>query len=287
VPVQAQVEENFQPLSLAIVIQATTSAQSVLDKLRKETSLLGPLLIGDRGEAAVIAFANEVRVLQNFTSDAEKFEGALRNLDAFGEGGTLIDALAISLRMLQQRAPQRRRAILLVSEKRDRGSKEGLELVIRLAEHVNATVFALSFSPTKTVFANHAPKYCDRKCRRCTCKNCGNHCDREQPAKVPSNTQAGGGMDLFKLFVELKRQSQPNVPQALASLTGGDSWDVVRKRGFEAALQRIGEDLHHQYLVTFPMSRVQPGSYHKLRIEIRDRPQLVTRTRTGYYEVAE
>ena len=210
VAVRAQVEDNLQPLSLAIVIQATGSAQSALDKLRKEVSLLGPLLMGDRGEAAVIVFADEVRVLQEFTGDVSKVEHAIHELDGFGGGGAITDAIATSLRMLAKRRPERRRAILLISERHDRGSNEDLEAVVRLAERSNATLYALTFSPLKTMFTNRAPTDCDaeRRCRRCSCGNCALHCDRQRPENVPSNTQSDGG-GLLQIFVELKRKTQP------------------------------------------------------------------------------
>ncbi|HYP08554.1 MAG TPA: VWA domain-containing protein [Bryobacteraceae bacterium] len=289
VAVPAQVEDVLQPLSLAVVIQATGSAQSSLDKLRKETSLLGPLLIGDRGEAAVIAFAREVRVLQEFTGNVEKVESAIRELDAFGDGGSLVDAIATSMRMLERRPASRRRAILLISETHDRGSAESLEALVKMAERVNATLYALTFSPLKSKLANRAPVHCDypeRPCRRCTCGNCAKHCDRADPEKpVPSNIESSGG--LLSIFVELKRKTQPDVPRALAALSGGATWEFLRKSGLEAALQRIGEDLHHHYTVTFPMARTQPGSFHKIRVEVRGRRNAVTRTRSGYYELAD
>jgi VWFA-related protein len=287
VAVRAQVEDLLQPLSMVVVIQATGSAQSALDKLRKETSLLGPLLIGDRGEAAVVAFANEVRVLQEFTGDVDKIERTIRDLDAFGGGGALIDAIAASLRMLEKRKPERRRAILLISERHDRGSNEELAALVRMAERVNATLYGLTFSPLKTMFANRAPKYCDpdRKCRRCSCGNCALHCDRTRPENVPSNTQSSGGW--LSIFVELKRKTQPDIPKAIAALSGGATWEFLRKQGIEAALQRIGQDLHHHYIATFPMARTQPGSFHKIRVEVRGRPALVTRTRSGYYEIGD
>ena len=286
VPVRIRMEESIQPLSLAIVIQTTRSSQIVLDKLRKEASLIGPLLTGERGEAAVIAFAEEIKVLQEFTGNADKVERAIRNLDAFGEGGSLIDGLAVSMRLLQQRRQERRRAILLVSEKHDRGSKEKFEVLATLAERSNATIYALSFSPTRTGFAYRAPKYCDpkRKCRRCDCGNCAYHCDREIPDAVPSSQP--GPMNLLALFGELKRGSQPDVPMALSTLSGGAKWDFVRRQGIEQALQRIGVDLHDQYLVTFPMSKTRPGSYHRIRAEVKGRPELTVRTRTGYFEYA-
>jgi VWFA-related protein len=286
VPVRIRLEESVQPLSLAIVIQATRSSQIVLDKLRKEASLIGPLLTGDRGEAAVIAFADEVKVLQEFTGNADHVERVIRNLDAFGEGGSLIDSLEVSMRLLEQRRRERRRAILLVSEKHDRGSKENLEALVFLSQRSNATVYSLTFSPTKTGVAYAAPRYCDpnRKCRRCTCGNCAYHCDREKPEAVPSSQS--GPMNLLALFGELKRGSQPDVPRVLSDLSGGAKWDFVRRQGIEEALQRIGADLHEQYLVTFPMSRREPGAYHRIRAEVKERPDLTVRTRAGYLEPA-
>lgn len=288
VAVHAQMEDVLQPLSLVVAIQATGSAQSSLDKLRKETALLGPLLIGDRGEAAVVAFAHEVRVLQEFTGNVDKVESAIRELDAFGDGGSLIDAIATSLRMLEKRRPERRRAILLISETHDRGSTESLETLVRLAEGVNATLYGLTFSPFRTKFANRAPKHCDypdRRCRKCSCGNCAMHCDRERPSEVPSNTQSRGS--LLSIFSELKRKTQPDIPKALAALSGGSTSEFLRKQGLEAALQRIGEDLHHHYVVTFPMAKKQPGSFHTIHMAVRGRPDLVTRTRSGYYELAD
>ena len=286
VPLRIRLEESVQPLSLAIVIQATQSSQIVLDKLRKEASLIGPLLTGDRGEAAVIAFADEVKVLQEFTGNADRVERAVRNLDAFGEGGSLIDGLEVSMRLLERRKRERRRAVLLVSEKHDRGSKEALETLVSLAQRSNATVYSLRFSPTKTGFAYAAPSYCNpnRKCRRCTCGNCAYHCDREKPEAVPSSQS--GPMNLLALFGELKRGSQPDVPKLLSDLSGGARWDFVRRQGIEQALQRIGADLHEQYLVTFPMSKRQPGAYHRIRAEVKERPDLIVRTRSGYLEPA-
>jgi VWFA-related protein len=288
VAVKAQVEDVLRPLSLVVVVQATGSAQSSLDKLRKEVSLLGPMLIGERGDAAVVTFAHEVRVLQEFTGDLGKIEGALRELDAFGDGGRVVDALATSLKMLERRKTDRRRAILLISERHDRGSLEELEAVVRMAERVNATIYALTFSPFKSKFTNTKPKHCDpdRPCRGgCRCGNCALHCDRARPSEVPSNIESSGG--LLAIFGELKRKMQPDVPNAFASLSGGETWDFTRRSGLAAALQRIGEDLHHHYIVTFPMGKLQAGSFHKIRVEVKGRADLVTRTRSGYYELSD
>jgi VWFA-related protein len=285
VAVNAQLEESIQPLSLVVVVQTTATAQAALDKLRKEVSLIGPLILGDRGESAVIAFGDDVRVIQDFTPDIDLVERSIGNLDGRGSGGRLIDAVGTALRMLEKRSPQRRRAILLISEKHDRGSTESIESIVRLAERVNALVYGLNFSPTKTAFAKNAPKYCDRKCRRCTCGNCALHCDRERPSEVPEHKP--GGFDILAVFGELKRQTQSNVPAALAKLTGGDTWEFVRRAGLAESVQRMGDDLHRQYVLTFPAARTAPGTYHTIRATLPGRSDVAVRTRSGYYEMAD
>ena len=288
-PVAIQLEDTPQPLSLVVVVQTSEKSQSVLDKLRKSTSIIGPLITGARGEAAVVTFARQTRVPQAFTRDTIKIEKALRELDGAGDGVSIIDGLATALRLLNQRKLERRRVILLISEKHDQSSEESLEKLIELTERVNATIYSVTFSPTRSMFANRPPKHCDRKCRDCanSCKNCGNHCDRENPKAVPTNTSTPGGMNLFALFGGLKRLSQPDLPRVLAELSGGTTSEFVRKSALEDALQRIGGDLHQQYLVSLPMQRTEPGAFHSLRVHVRGRTDLAVRSRSGYFELPE
>jgi len=285
VPIRIQMEDILQPLSLVIVVQNTASSQSMLDKLRKEAAMIGPLLTGERGEAAVITFGRQPRVAQDFTGNAEKVEQALRELDGSGAGGSLVDAVSQGLRLVEKRPRNRRRVMLLISEKHDRSSEETLDSLMAVAERGNATVYGLTFSPTKTVFASRAARYCDRKCLDCakTCKNCGNHCDRANPSKVPSSQS--GPMNLLAIFGELKRMATPDIPSALAKLTGGAVADFVRRQALEEALQRVGADLHQQYLISFPMRREQSGAFHTLRVHVKNRPELIVRTRAGYFEI--
>jgi hypothetical protein len=60
----------------------------------------------------------------------------------------------------------------------------------------------------------------------------------------------------------------------------------LRKEGLEKALERIGNDLHTQYLLSFqPDVNAAPG-FHKIRVEVKGRPDLVVRTRAGYWKTS-
>jgi VWFA-related protein len=280
------VEEEFIPVSLVVAVQATQNSWEVLNKLHRETGLFGPILTGERGEAAVIGFAEEVKVLQAFTSDADLVAGALKNIVPMGGGGSAIDAVIAGTDLLAAREGPRRRVILLIGEKHDRSSKGKMEEAISRAQRANITVYPVTFSPSASVFTSHAPDYCDRKCRNCarTCKNCANNCEREPGTKSAHQTAPEAApMNLIAVFSELKQLSQTNIAEAFAKYTGGKEESFAKQSGMEKALERIGEDLHGQYLVSFEPGEIQSGEFRPIRVEVKGRPELVVRTRRGYW----
>ena len=63
------VDVTYQPISLVIVLQANAHVEGILPQVKKIGNLIAPLMIGEQGEAAVIAFDSRIRTLQDFTSD--------------------------------------------------------------------------------------------------------------------------------------------------------------------------------------------------------------------------
>ena len=75
------VDVAYQPISLVICVQANAHVEGILPQIKKIGNLIAPLLIGDQGEAAVIAFDSRIRTLQDFTSDPRHdHQGASRTL---------------------------------------------------------------------------------------------------------------------------------------------------------------------------------------------------------------
>src|SRR5437016_5986712 len=66
VPQPAQVEEAFNPLSLIVALQTSANAGAVMDKLGDLGVLFTHVVAGDRGETALITFAEEAWVRQEF-----------------------------------------------------------------------------------------------------------------------------------------------------------------------------------------------------------------------------
>src|ERR1700692_1328761 len=66
-----RVDVAFQPISLVIVIQCSNRTDAVLTQIKKASNLFGPQVIGEDGEAAVLAFAPRIREMQSFTNDPQ------------------------------------------------------------------------------------------------------------------------------------------------------------------------------------------------------------------------
>src|SRR5690242_12141506 len=75
-----QVDVAFQPISLVIAVQANDHVEGILAKLNKIGALIQPLVVGEHGEAAVLAFDHRLRTMQDVTSDAAKVENAIKKI---------------------------------------------------------------------------------------------------------------------------------------------------------------------------------------------------------------
>src|SRR5205814_8342966 len=54
------VDVAYQPISMVICIQANSHVEGILPQIRKIGNLVAPIIIGDQGEAAVVAFDSRI-----------------------------------------------------------------------------------------------------------------------------------------------------------------------------------------------------------------------------------
>ena len=59
-----QVDVAFQPISLVVLIEKAARVESILPQIKHLGSLL-PLVVGDHGEAAILAFDSRLALLQD------------------------------------------------------------------------------------------------------------------------------------------------------------------------------------------------------------------------------
>jgi VWFA-related protein len=248
------------PVSLVVAIQCSGISAAVLAKIEKVGAMIQPLVIGERGKAAVVAFDDEVRVFQDFTSDGTKIRVAFEKVQGrVIMAGRMIDAAAASVKMLETRPESSRRVLLILSESRDRGSKAKLPQVIEQAQRAGVMIYPATYSV-------HATPWTAR------------------PEDNP--TMPGGPGPILGTIIELARMGKINDADAFAQATGGRHLSFETLKGLEETIARAGEDIHSQYLLSFvPQSSTGPssGGFHRVAVEVPSHPDAVVRARPGYW----
>lgn len=147
-------DTGVAPISLIVAVQTAAISAAVLAKVRKVGAMIQPLITGERGAAAVIAFDEDLHTVQEFTSDpvviADAF-GMLRSGSA-APSGRMLDAVALAGKMFADRRPDSRRVLLIISESRDRGSRMKLDRAVQLAQQEGIAVYAATYSAYATPF---------------------------------------------------------------------------------------------------------------------------------------
>jgi VWFA-related protein len=282
VPQPIQLDWTTYPISLVVAVQTSSNSGAVIDKLGGSGILFTQLLAAEEGETAVISFSDEVRVHQDFTSNADLVIHSLRMLRKEGDQARMLDAMRQALLMLEQR-PGRRRIVLMIAEKRDRSSKASLPEVMEQVQRLNAVVYWLTYSPFLEPFTVRSKTAEDLKpeAERIKTTKCA-LCPRPDDTPVPADLGPGGSLYVLG---ELIRLRQPDLSGLVTKTTGGHALNFLRKNALEQAIQLVSEEVHRQYILSFEPKGGNPGQFHPVRVEVKNRPELHARTREGYWTV--
>ncbi len=278
------VDVAYQPISLVICVQANAHVESVLPQIKKLGSLIAPLLIGDQGEVALIAFDSRVRVLQNFTTDSELITKSLKTLTAGSNANRMIDSVSTAVRMLRTRPTNRRRIILYVGETRDNSSETRAREALMDLQYANVMFYPVDMSRFLTTL-NAKPDPGRQDLRPPAM--------RPIPSGVPATpttaqqvygTGGGGRAEFIPMMVEVfkdvKAIFKDNPVEAFTKGTGGTEYSFFRQKGLEEAIQKIGAELHSQYFVSYTPNNKLDGGFHTLEVTVGG---YKTQTRPGYW----
>jgi VWFA-related protein len=283
VPQAIHMDWMMYPIDLVVAVQTSENSGAVIDKLGGSGILFTQLLAADAGKTAVISFSDDVKVHQDFTGNPDLVIRALRMLRKEGGNAHMLDALQQALAMLEKRPPGRRRIILMIAEKRDRSSQTNLVDVMERVQRLNAAVYWLTYSPLLEPFTVKAKTAEDlkpeaerikvRKCALCP-----------SPDETPVPPDIGPSSPIYAIG-ELIRLHQPDLSSLFTKNTGGRTMNFLKKNALEQAIQLVGEEVHRQYILSFEPKASEPGTYHTIRVVVRDRPELQAKTREGYWAV--
>jgi VWFA-related protein len=280
------VDVAFAPISLVILVQANANVEKMLPAINRIGNLIQPQILGEAGEAAVIAYDSRVRVLQEFTHDGDKITQAIKTIQPGSTSQHLYDAVYEATRMLRTRTRDRRRVILLIGEKRDLGSEARAREVLIDMQLANVTLYSVDMSILLERLS--APPTDPRPA---TIPPAAIFIPGIQSQTPTTVMQVYGGQGnsaeflplLLEIYRNVKAIFKVNAVDVFTKGTGGEQFSYYKARGLEKAITDIGEVLHSQYTITYqPDNRTESG-FHQIIVDVTDKKAHSVRTKPGYY----
>jgi len=276
-------EPAVRPLAAVILVQTNHAVAPLLDQVRPLGPMFSGLLLGPQGQAAVLAYDDRVRVMQDFSSDGDQLKAALQNLTPRGDLARLNDALTRGIALLEKRPKTERRVIVVFSGGSDRGSETGSEEVVRRATGAEVTIYGLGFSPARLLLSKKpelpAPGPLDTNVTRPL-----------PPGTVPTPSTSVHVYDAPVPVVDIlvatgqiiRSSLASNLLEFYAGYTGGVFYSHWSKKKVEEQLARIAAEIHSQYELAYVPDTVAQSGFHHIEVQVR-RPGVRVRARAGYF----
>jgi len=237
------------PLAVALVVQTSSRPHAMIPEIHSLAPIFTETVMALDGEAAVLTYDSTVDVLQQFTNDHDTVERAITSVDVEDPHMHLYDAMARAVEMLKGET-MRRRILFIIGESRDDGSHADFGAVVRDAQHSNISIYAVGSSSAARDILQDAP-------------------------------QLWAAPAIF-LLQEGKYRGKHHDLEVAATATGGIHYSVMRAATLRDVTDRIGGELHAQYIIGYqPNSERAPG-FHSVTVTV-SRPNVSVRTRPGYY----
>jgi VWFA-related protein len=280
------VDVTYTPISMVVAVQANVEADKILPQVNKIGAMLKPIILGDQGEAAVIAYDHRVRLLQPFTSDPDDITKAIKGIKAGSTSARLVDAIEQSVFLLNHRDKRRRRILLVIGEGRDAGSQARSRETLEKVQLANVAVYFVDMSHIIGKLTTPPPDPRPAAQPPAAMGNLGGG----HPSTPTTDDQAFGtdgySADAIPLMLEIFRDVKNIFKVSTATLftkgTGGEQFPFATSHGLEQAISAIGDELHSQYLITYTPNNLGDGGFHKIDVEVIGR-QFKCETKPGYF----
>jgi VWFA-related protein len=298
------------PFRLGLLFDTSRGMSGVLENERKSAGKFLDRMLSEEGkseangqqnQAFLIHFDSEVELLEDFTGSSEKLR---RELDTMGTtrsqsnvnngpesvdddrsergnrgvprgnrgGATLYDAIYLASDELMK-SQEGHKALLVVSNGVDSGSKESLNDAVDAADRAGLSVYTIYFKGEQQRDKFNVP---DRS--------------NGQRGGMGGGWPGGGGGnnpggDRRDSGSEKSSIDGKNILEKIATRTGGRAFEAKKKDSLEDIFNQIAEELRGQYLLSYSPDQDQKDEeddYHKLAVKA-NRDGLVITAREGYY----
>lgn len=286
-------KESDLPLHMGLLVDTSLSQRRVLEQERTASySFLDNLLRPEKDVAAVINFDFDVTLLQDFTSSRPKLQAAFQQLENprmdsqrgqggggsggpghggsypggsgrgghGGGGGThLYDAVYLAADELMNKQ-QGRKALVILSDGVDHGSKETLAEAVEAAQRGDTVVYSILFADPKGY--GHFR---------------GGGMGPYGGGHGGYGGGHGGGYPPQHPEVDGKK-----ILEQISKLTGGRLFEVSKKETVDKIYAEIEEELRNQYSLGYTPAKDSSPGYHKILLSTYNKDFKV-QARDGYY----
>ncbi|HMH14491.1 MAG TPA: VWA domain-containing protein [Edaphobacter sp.] len=288
------------PLTLGLLVDTSLSQRDVIDEERTASGIfLDQMLKTPKDQAFIVQFARQTELLQDLTNSRPKLQAALKEIDTpspsnqsttgsddsdgsnsgghrgHGGGTVLYDAafLASDELMSKQKG---RKALIILSDGVDNGSKETLVSAIEAAQRADTIVYAIYFKGEEPHNESN--------------RGGGRQGGIGYPGGRGGGYPGGGGG-----YPGGRGGGNPgsrgNTPhvdgkkvlERMAQETGGRLFEVSKKQTVGQIYTQIAEELRAQYRLGYtPDQATAADGFHQIDLTTR-RKDLIVQTRDGYY----
>jgi VWFA-related protein len=291
-------DSGDQPLALVVAIETSNDGARQFDKYRNLATMIESIVGQVPHRVAVVGFDSEPALLQDFTPNLSQMDDALHDLASGSGGAAILDALAYSVDLLRKQPPQYRRAILLISETVDHGSKVKLDEALRAVSDTNTSIYSVAFSSSRSDVKHEASKLNDSTPG--PEHGCFSHDPKTDPTVRDDGTKGAPeeskGTQYYDCLAELlpplrlakmaailgMSGLRHNAPETVAKLTGGEYFHFNNQRDLERSLATISNHVPNRYVLSFHPQSPQPG-LHAIEVKLKDHPDLILTARSSYW----
>lgn len=255
-----------EPLNIALLLDTSRSTSRVLDDIKKDAgNFLKELRPQDR--AMVVSFDYDVHVLCALTSDRKAVEKAIKNAEIGERVGTTLRAAVDEVIEHQFKRVDGRKAIILLTDGKDHGSRVSEEELLDEATESGAMIYSVFF---ETGFERQGLK--GPFGRRGGRGGWG----RRFP---PNGRPRGEGPRRER--VEIRNEDAMDFLTRLSEVSAGRFYSS-KVSDLTSTFKLVAEELRHQYRLGFyPDVNKADGQRHTLRVEV-NAPDSVVRARRSY-----
>ncbi|MEI9979234.1 MAG: VWA domain-containing protein [Edaphobacter sp.] len=300
VPQKVTLEENLdgEPMALVVVVQTGGPAAQQLDKYRRLGTMVEAMVGGVPHKVAVVDFDSEPALRLGFTDNLDKVGDTIANLEPGDGGGAIFDGVGFALKMLRKQPSTYRRAVLLISETVDHGSKLSAADALKTISDTNTAIYSVAFSSSRSELKRDSAANLPHSGGDVDPGPPGG-CMAKDPDKAddPTQTKAKQVMDcagvllppllLAKAAVTAAMNGfRRNVPETVARVSGGEYFKFSGEKALEQDLARLSNHVGNRYILSFHPQTPHAG-FHAIGVTMTDYNNLRVSARNGYWFDAE